>query len=84
MAKLAYSYDLGVWGIFEGTLAAKLHPNMMLWNVTRFHPFYALVEARPRPRLQSTPLPLSLPLSPSTSPSIFCLFFLPLTSPKLA
>lgn len=29
-----------------GTMAAKAHPNMLLWNVTRFHPFYALVEAR--------------------------------------
>lgn len=29
-----------------GTMAAKAHPNLLLWNVTRFHPFYALLEAR--------------------------------------
>lgn len=47
VAKFAYSYDLGAWAFFEGTMAAKAHPNLLLWNVTRFHPFYALIEARP-------------------------------------
>ena len=42
LAKIAYSYDLGAWALFEGTL--RKHPNILLWNVTRFHPFYALVE----------------------------------------
>lgn len=42
LAKVAYSYDLGAWTLFEGTL--RKHPNILLWNVTRFHPFYALVE----------------------------------------
>lgn len=44
VAKLAYSYDLKAWTLLEGFLAPKLHPNLMFWNVTRFHPFYALLE----------------------------------------
>ena len=42
--KLAYSYDLNVWSILEGVTPPKAHPNQLLWNVTRFHPFYALLE----------------------------------------
>lgn len=42
LGKLAYSYDLGVWGLLEGV--ARSHPNLLLWNVTRFHPFYCLLE----------------------------------------
>lgn len=42
LAKLAYSYDLGTWGLLEGV--ARSHPNLLLWNVTRFHPFYCLLE----------------------------------------
>jgi hypothetical protein len=41
---VAYSYDLNVWTIMEGVTPAKAHPNQLLWNVTRFHPFYALLE----------------------------------------
>ncbi|GBF97881.1 acyltransferase [Raphidocelis subcapitata] len=44
LGKLAYSYDLGVWTIMEGVTSAKAHPNILLWNVTRFHPFYNLLE----------------------------------------
>ena len=44
LGKLAYSYDLGAWTLLEGFMAPKLHPNLLLWNVTRFHPFYAAVE----------------------------------------
>ena len=44
LGKLAYSYDLGLWTAMEGVLAARAHPNLLLWNVTRFHPFYALLE----------------------------------------
>ena len=44
IAKVAYSYDLGLWTALEGVMAAKAHPNLLLWNVTRFHPFYALLE----------------------------------------
>lgn len=44
LGKLAYSYDLGVWTLLEGVTSARAHPNLMLWNLTRFHPFYALVE----------------------------------------
>ena len=28
----------------EGTLAPKFHPNLVMFNITRFNPFYALVE----------------------------------------
>jgi peptidoglycan/LPS O-acetylase OafA/YrhL len=44
LGKLAYSYDLGAWTLLEGFMAPRLHPNLLLWNVTRFHPFYAAVE----------------------------------------
>jgi peptidoglycan/LPS O-acetylase OafA/YrhL len=44
LGKLAYSYDLGAWTLLEGFLAPRLHPNLLLWNVTRFHPFYAALE----------------------------------------
>ncbi len=44
LPKLAYSYDLGAWTLMEGMLAPRAHPNLMLWNVTRFNPFYCLIE----------------------------------------
>jgi len=44
LAKVAFTYDLGAWTIFEGITPAKLHPNVMLWNMQRFHPFYAVLE----------------------------------------
>jgi len=44
LGKLAYSYDLGAWTLLEGFMSPRMHPNLMLWNVTRFHPFYAAVE----------------------------------------
>jgi hypothetical protein len=44
LGKLAYSYDLNAWTLMEGIVAARAHPNLLLWNVTRFHPFYALVD----------------------------------------
>lgn len=42
IAKVAYSYDLGVWTVMEGMM--RKHPNTMFWNNIRFNPFYALVE----------------------------------------
>jgi hypothetical protein len=44
LGKLAYSYDLGAWTLLEGFMAPRAHPNLLLWNVTRFHPFYAACE----------------------------------------
>lgn len=44
LGKLAYSYDLSAWTLLEGVTSARAHPNLMFWNLTRFHPFYALVE----------------------------------------
>lgn len=44
LGKLAYSYDLNAWTLLEGVTSARAHPNLMFWNLTRFHPFYALVE----------------------------------------
>ena len=32
IAKLGYSYDLGVWSILEGV--ARSHPSMPFWNLT--------------------------------------------------
>jgi len=42
VAKLAYSYDLNVWGMLEGV--ARSHPSMPFWNLTRFSPFFAVIE----------------------------------------
>eukprot|EP00930_Biecheleria_cincta_P083040 TRINITY_DN72686_c0_g1_i1.p1 TRINITY_DN72686_c0_g1~~TRINITY_DN72686_c0_g1_i1.p1 ORF type:complete len:544 (-),score=91.57 TRINITY_DN72686_c0_g1_i1:184-1737(-) len=42
--KIAYSWDLNCWGIMEGTLNAKTHPNYALFNQLRFSPYGALVE----------------------------------------
>uniref|UniRef100_A0A7S1N0G5 Acyltransferase 3 domain-containing protein n=1 Tax=Eutreptiella gymnastica TaxID=73025 RepID=A0A7S1N0G5_9EUGL len=44
LPRLAYSYDLNVWSVMEGMLNARTHPNIALWNATRFNPLYALVE----------------------------------------
>ncbi|KAF8057114.1 hypothetical protein HT031_006123 [Scenedesmus sp. PABB004] len=44
LPKLAYSYDLGAWALLEGVCSARAHPNLLLWNVTRFNPFYCLLE----------------------------------------
>jgi len=42
--RLSYSYDLKAWGLFEGTLSAKTHPNYALFNALRFSPFAATCE----------------------------------------
>jgi len=42
VTKLAYSYDLNVWSIMEGV--ARSHPSMPFWNITRFSPFFAVIE----------------------------------------
>eukprot|EP00873_Tetraselmis_striata_P004256 jgi/Tetstr1/424520/TSEL_015048.t1 len=44
LAKVAYTYDLGVLTLFEGTLSPRAHPDQMLWNMQRFHPFFATLE----------------------------------------
>jgi len=44
LPRLAYSYDLGVWGVMEGLLSARTHPNIAFWNSIRFNPLYALLE----------------------------------------
>jgi len=44
LAKLAYSYDLAAWGLMEGMMAPKAHPNILLWNATRFSPLLAFCE----------------------------------------
>jgi peptidoglycan/LPS O-acetylase OafA/YrhL len=44
LGKLAYSYDLNAWTLLEGMTSARTHPNNIFWNLTRFHPFYALLE----------------------------------------
>jgi peptidoglycan/LPS O-acetylase OafA/YrhL len=43
-AKTAYSYDLNLWTAMDGLMSARTHPNIMFGNITRFHPFYALIE----------------------------------------
>jgi hypothetical protein len=44
VGKLAYSYDLGAWGFLEGMMNARSHPNILFWNITRFNPFYCMLE----------------------------------------
>lgn len=44
ISKISYSYDLNTWFIFEGLVSPRNHPNMLLWNITRFNPFYCLLE----------------------------------------
>jgi hypothetical protein len=44
IGKLAYSYDLGAWSFLEGIMNARSHPNILFWNITRFNPFYCLLE----------------------------------------
>lgn len=46
VGKLAYSYDLGAWGFLEGVMNARSHPNILFWNITRFNPFYCMLEVR--------------------------------------
>jgi hypothetical protein len=46
VGKLAYSYDLGAWGFLEGMMNARNHPNILFWNITRFNPFYCMLEVR--------------------------------------
>eukprot|EP00435_Cladocopium_sp_Y103_P001860 s519_g1.t1 len=42
--KIAYSSDLHSWGIMEGMLNAKSHPNYAVFNTLRFSPLGALLE----------------------------------------
>ncbi|CAE8667775.1 unnamed protein product, partial [Polarella glacialis] len=44
LPKLSYSYDLNAWGLMEGMLNAKTHPNYALFNSLRFSPFAAVLE----------------------------------------
>jgi len=44
VSKLAYSYDLGAWSFLEGMMGPRNHPNILFWNITRFNPFYCLLE----------------------------------------
>ncbi|CAE7419581.1 unnamed protein product [Symbiodinium natans] len=46
--KVAYSNDLHAWGIMEGMLNAKTHPNYALFNSIRFSPLGALLEVHSR------------------------------------
>lgn len=57
VAKLAYSYDLGAWTFLEGMMSARSHPNMLFWNITRFNPFYCMLEVRAWPAGQSVTEP---------------------------
>jgi peptidoglycan/LPS O-acetylase OafA/YrhL len=45
LSKLAYTYDLpGALTFLEGVMSPRAHPNLLLWNVTRFNPFYCTLE----------------------------------------
>jgi len=44
LPKLGYCYDLDGWGLLEGAMNPKDHPNLLSWNMQRFSPWYATVE----------------------------------------
>jgi peptidoglycan/LPS O-acetylase OafA/YrhL len=44
VAKTGFSYDLNMWTAMDGLMSARSHPNIMFGNLTRFHPFWALIE----------------------------------------
>jgi peptidoglycan/LPS O-acetylase OafA/YrhL len=46
LPKVAYSYDLGCWTILEGMCGARSHPNLMVFNIVRFNPFFCMLEVR--------------------------------------
>eukprot|EP00192_Tetraselmis_astigmatica_P005119 CAMPEP_0117668120 /NCGR_PEP_ID=MMETSP0804-20121206/11358_1 /TAXON_ID=1074897 /ORGANISM="Tetraselmis astigmatica, Strain CCMP880" /LENGTH=497 /DNA_ID=CAMNT_0005475947 /DNA_START=168 /DNA_END=1662 /DNA_ORIENTATION=+ len=44
LAKVAYTYDLNALTVFEGLAGPRGHPNWLVFNTQRFHPFYAVLE----------------------------------------
>ncbi|CAE7187693.1 unnamed protein product [Symbiodinium pilosum] len=44
LPKLGYCYDHQAWGMLEGAMAPKALPNLAMFNMQRFNPFFALVE----------------------------------------
>lgn len=44
LPKLGYCYDNNAWGLLEGAMSPKAMHNLAIFNVQRFHPFYALIE----------------------------------------
>jgi peptidoglycan/LPS O-acetylase OafA/YrhL len=44
LPKLGYLYDLNAWGIFEGVVNPKAHPNLALFNMQRFNPVFCAME----------------------------------------
>ncbi|CAJ1403673.1 unnamed protein product [Effrenium voratum] len=44
LPKLGYCYDFQAWGMLEGAMNPKALPNLAMFNMQRFSPFYALIE----------------------------------------
>ncbi|CAK8992739.1 unnamed protein product [Durusdinium trenchii] len=44
LPKLGYCYDHQAWGMLEGAMSPKAMPNLAIFNMQRFNPFYALIE----------------------------------------
>lgn len=44
LPKLGYCYDHNAWGFLEGAMAPKAMPNLAIFNMQRFNPFYAVIE----------------------------------------
>eukprot|EP00435_Cladocopium_sp_Y103_P019710 s2789_g4.t1 len=44
LPKLGYCYDFQAWGMLEGAMSPKALPNLAMFNMQRFSPFYALIE----------------------------------------
>lgn len=44
LPKLGYCYDHQAWGMLEGAMSPKALPNLAMFNMQRFSPFYALIE----------------------------------------
>eukprot|EP00439_Symbiodinium_sp_Y106_P063026 s1999_g9.t1 len=44
LPKLGYCYDHQAWGLLEGAMAPKALPNLAMFNMQRFNPFFAAIE----------------------------------------
>ena len=44
LPKIGYLYDFNAWGIAEGVISPKAHPNYSVFNMQRFSPLYQAAE----------------------------------------
>lgn len=44
LPKLGYCYDHKAWGLLEGAMSPRAIPNLAIFNMQRFNPFFAAIE----------------------------------------